>query len=190
MHCKKIWLHCKLCTGTIFASDLHKPWPPHRNNQSLVAAKFWAQLWRSSLIAHSTCEDKAGLGERAYSIIFFIHTGTNAKEGGLLSGHILPHTLLRASHIGKWTRTPYSTGCPLTKKINCPFTTLVSVSLHRSIKSIRKKRRNYKKRTWRTRSNTAQSVRVSHGHVRSFNFCKGSVRTWSKTTKWCGAITS
>lgn len=117
MHCKKIWLHCKLCTGTIFASDLHKPWPPHRNNQSLVAAKFWAQLWRSSLIAHSTCEDKAGLGERAYSIIFFIHTGTNAKEGGgLLSGHILPHTLLRASHIGKWTRTPYSTGCPLTKK--------------------------------------------------------------------------
>lgn len=63
-------------------------------------------LWRQSRIGWTSL----------FHHILHTHRHQCQRGGGLLSGHILPHTLLRASHIGKWTRTPYSTGCPLTKK--------------------------------------------------------------------------
>lgn len=167
---------------------------PYRDNHSVLAEKFSAQLQCSSRTVHSICEDKAGLGEQGRSIkIPYEHRRQSQRGTFIKCPHASTHTSANYPHRGGET-VSFLQHRLLTdhKEKNCPFTTLVSVCLRRSIKLIRqkKKRNNCKQLARRTRSITAQSVRVSHWHVRSFNHQKGSTRTGTKTTKRHGTITS
>lgn len=96
-----IQTHCKPCTVTVLAPALHMLRLPYRDNHSVLAEKFSAQLRCSSHIVHSICEDKAGLGERGRSIkIPYEHRRQSQRGTFIKCPHASTHTSANYPHRG------------------------------------------------------------------------------------------
>lgn len=74
---------------------------PYRDNHSVLAEKFSAQLQCSSRTVHSICEDKAGLGEQGRSIkIPYEHRRQSQRGTFIKCPHASTHTSANYPHRG------------------------------------------------------------------------------------------